>query len=111
MLDWHRAVQVSSAWLFSSRLLTRNRPYGLSVPYRKLFRGFEDILTKNGGRPHWAKAHSLRRDALRELYPKFDDFVSVLESVDPQGLFRNEYIQRHFFEKPVPERIFKLRPT
>ncbi|KAF9048042.1 gulonolactone oxidase Lgo1 [Hymenopellis radicata] len=87
------------------------KPYGLSVPYRKLFAGFEDILAKNGGRPHWAKAHSLHRDALRKLYPHFDDFVQVLERVDPHGLFRNEYIQRHFFDIPIPARLFKLRQT
>ncbi|KAK0463083.1 L-gulonolactone D-arabinono-1,4-lactone oxidase [Desarmillaria tabescens] len=85
------------------------KPYGLYVPYKRLFDGFEAILARHGGRPHWAKAHSLRREKLRSLYPHFDDFIRVLEDVDPCGLFRNEYIQRHFFDGQADGRIFKLR--
>jgi len=86
------------------------KPYGFSVPYRKLFERFEAILFRHGGRPHWAKAHNLRPETLRQLYPRFDDFVRVLEDVDPGGMFRNEYVQRHIFGKTGPEvdgRIFK----
>jgi len=86
------------------------KPYGLNVPYRKLFERFENILVRHGGRPHWAKSHRLRPDGLRALYPRFDDFTRVLNDVDPNGLFRNEYVQRHVFGKEGPqyhERIFK----
>ena len=86
------------------------RPYASAVPYKKLFSHFESILARHGGRPHWAKAHSLRPDDLRLLYPRFDDFVRVLEEVDPTGMFRNEYVQRHIFgrqEKEFGGRVFK----
>lgn len=52
---------------------------------------------RHGGRPHWAKAHGLRPDYLRTLYPCFGDFVKVLEEVDPAGMFRNPYVRRHIF--------------
>jgi len=90
------------------------KPYGCQVPYRKLFQRFEDILFKHGGRPHWAKAHHLRPETLRKLYPRFDDFIQVLQDVDPQGLFRNEYVQRHLFGKTGPQfdgRVFKEYTT
>lgn len=86
------------------------KPYGFNVPYRKLFERFEAIVARHGGRPHWAKAHHLRPDNLRKLYPRFDDFVRVLEEVDPRGMLRNEYVQRHVFGKhgqEFGERIFK----
>ncbi|KAI0752191.1 L-gulonolactone/D-arabinono-1,4-lactone oxidase [Fomes fomentarius] len=86
------------------------KPYGLNVPYRKLFARFEEILIRHGGKPHWAKAHPLRPDALRKLYPRFDDFVRVLEDVDPHGMFRNPYVQRHIFGKQGEEfgdRVYK----
>lgn len=86
------------------------RPYGFNVPYRKLFERFENIISRHGGRPHWAKAHHLRPDALRKLYPRFDDFVRVLGEVDPEGMFRNEYVQRHIFGRRGPDvdgRVFK----
>jgi L-gulonolactone oxidase len=44
------------------------------------------------------------------LYPRFDDFTRVLESVDPRGMFRNEYVERHIFGKTGPayhNRVFK----
>ena len=83
------------------------------MPYRKLFTRFEDLLARHGGRPHWAKAHRLRPDDLRQLYSRFDDFVAVLNRVDPQGMFRNEYVQRHLFGKEgeqYAERVFKALP-
>jgi L-gulonolactone oxidase len=88
------------------------RPYGFNVPYRTLFHRFEQILTRYGGRPHWAKAHHLRPDDLRKLYPRFDDFRAVLERVDPHGMLRNEYVERHIFGAVEPrcdERVFEAR--
>ncbi|KAJ3519214.1 hypothetical protein NM688_g9333 [Phlebia brevispora] len=86
------------------------KPYGLNVPYRKLFERFEAIMTHHSGRPHWAKAHHLRPNDLRALYPRFDDFVRVLQDVDPNGLFRNPYVERHLFGKQGAQydgRVFK----
>ncbi|KAI0738737.1 L-gulonolactone/D-arabinono-1,4-lactone oxidase [Irpex lacteus] len=86
------------------------KPYGLNVPYRQLFSRFEQILARHEGRPHWAKSHPLRPDDLRQLYPHFDDFVRVLDDVDPNGMFRNEYVQRHIFDQQgeaFGERVFK----
>ena len=99
MLDRDHAVQVrlENRVTVAHVLTSVHRPYGFNVPYRKLFRQFEDIVARNGGRPHWAKAHNMRPDDLRALYPRFDDFVRVLDEVDPQGMFRNEYVQRHIY--------------
>jgi len=87
------------------------RPYGLPVRYQELFRRFEMIMTSFSGRPHWAKPHSLGPAQLRPLYPHFDDFVRVLQRVDPLGILRNECIRRHIFGEQgsaVDPRLFKL---
>lgn len=86
------------------------KPYGLPVRYQELFRRFENIMISFDGRPHWAKPHHLGPDQLRLLYPHFDDFVNVVESVDPTGLFRNPNVRRHIFGEQGPsvdERLFK----
>lgn len=57
------------------------------------FPAMEAILRSFGGRPHWGKVHSLRAAELRELYPKFADFQEVRSSVDPQGVFLNDYLR------------------
>ena len=82
------------------------------MPYRKLFARFEQIVLRHAGKPHWAKTHPLRPDDLRAMYPRFDDFVRVLDEVDPTGLFRNPYVERHIFGKQgeeYAERVFKKR--
>jgi len=86
------------------------RPYGLSVPYRRLFHRFEAILQSHGGRPHWSKTHTLMPDKLRSLYPDFDKFLKVIRSVDPHGMFHNQYVRRHLLGEVGPDvdlKIFK----
>jgi len=87
--------------------IVQYKPYGFNVPYRKLFQAFEEIVRRYQGRPHWAKPHQLQRDDLRALYPCFDDFTQVLDTVDRNGIFRNEYIQRHIMGKSINPRVFK----
>ncbi|GAA6015529.1 hypothetical protein JCM10207_008625 [Rhodosporidiobolus poonsookiae] len=72
------------------------RPFNLPIPYRSYFTRFSSLLTTSFlGRPHWAKSHHLAPSALRELYPRFDDFLAVRERVDPQGVLVNPYVRRH----------------
>lgn len=58
------------------------------------FRGFEALALAAGGRPHWGKLHSLGAAELSERIPRFDDFRRVVARVDPDGLFRNDYLDR-----------------
>lgn len=88
------------------------KPYGFNSPYRKLFNSFQEIMLKYNGRPHWAKSHPLKPEDLRRMYPRFEDFVRILEKFDPDGILRNSYIQRHIFGRQEPEfdpRRFKPR--
>ena len=62
--------------------------------YREYFGGVEEIFRAYGGRPHWGKIHTLDAEALRPLYPRFDDFLTVRKKLDPQGLFGNDYLDR-----------------
>ncbi|KAG0172812.1 hypothetical protein DFQ28_007000 [Apophysomyces sp. BC1034] len=71
------------------------RPYGNPVPYKKYWKGYEDIMRKYGGRPHWAKAHGQSCKALEASYPKFNDFLQVRQQLDPTGVFLNDYLRRH----------------
>ncbi|KAF8154009.1 gulonolactone oxidase Lgo1 [Crassisporium funariophilum] len=90
--------------------IVQYKPYGFNVPYKKLFQAYEDIVIRHQGRPHWAKAHRLQPNALRVLYPRFDDFAGILDQVDPDAIFRNEYVQRHIMGRPIDPRIFKEHP-
>ena len=110
VLDRYYTAQVMSHWFPFRRIkLNRDRPYGFPVPYKKLFNTFESIVAKYSGRPHWAKAHSLGPKDLAVLYPKYLDFVHVLQTYDPEAVFRNEYVRRHIFGEDIGARIFKTR--
>jgi len=61
---------------------------------RKYFTDVESIMQAHGGRPHWGKMHDLDADALRAVYPRFDDFLAVRDRLDPERRFSNRYLER-----------------
>jgi FAD/FMN-containing dehydrogenase len=58
-----------------------------SLPFWDYFRDIEPIFRAFGGRPHWAKKHTLEAEDLRPLYPRWDRFLAVRQRLDPQGVF------------------------
>jgi L-gulonolactone oxidase len=66
------------------------------------FRAVAEAMAKYGGRPHWGKRHFLGAEELRELYPRFDDFLAVRDRLDPQGMFANDYTDRVLGPVAVP---------
>ncbi|CAB4000735.1 L-gulonolactone oxidase-like [Paramuricea clavata] len=78
------------------------RPYRKSVPHEDFWNFYEDLMFSVGGRPHWGKAHKLGSQALRKIYPNFDDFRNICSKLDPGRLFVNEYLERTLFP---PEKV------
>ncbi|KAF9192766.1 hypothetical protein BGZ51_004934 [Haplosporangium sp. Z 767] len=72
------------------------RPYGKPVPYKRFWAGFEQIMASFEGRPHWAKAHSVTYEGLVHSYPKMEAFSEIRQKLDPEGMFLNNYLRRHF---------------
>lgn len=64
---------------------------------QKLLPLIEAQLAPYDARPHWAKLFTLKGTRLRQLYPKMDDFKSLLHQYDPTGKFRNEFIDTEIF--------------
>ncbi|RWZ49627.1 FAD-binding protein [Labedella phragmitis] len=62
--------------------------------HTEYFRAVEEVFRRHGGRPHWGKIHYLGADELRELYPRFDDFVALRNDLDPKRVFANPYLDR-----------------
>ena len=65
-----------------------------SVDHTTYFRLVARVLDQYGARPHWGKLHELDAELLRTRYPRFDEFVRLRDSVDPHGLFSNDYLDR-----------------
>ena len=62
--------------------------------YDYLFKEFEPVFRRNGGRPHWGKHHSLSAAELKGLYPQFSNFNEVRREVDPDGKFVSPYMAK-----------------
>jgi L-gulono-1,4-lactone dehydrogenase len=60
--------------------------------HESYFRAVEAIGIDVGGRPHWGKLHFRAAAALRDSYPRLDDFASVRDKLDPDRRFGNDYL-------------------
>jgi FAD-linked oxidoreductase len=66
------------------------------MPWRKLFSDAEAIFRAHGGRPHWAKRHTLTRADVDALYPMAERYRDVRRAVDPDGKFLNPHLSELF---------------
>jgi len=57
----------------------------------------ESALAPYAPRPHWGKLFAATAGQLRGMYPKFNDFIALARRLDPDGKFRNEFLQRNIF--------------
>jgi FAD/FMN-containing dehydrogenase len=95
----YRTLAPDDAWLspaFGRDTVTISIHQDARLPYAPFFDDIEPIFRSYGGRPHWGKIHSLTGSDLRGLYPKWDFFVALRESLDPEGQFLNPYLQGLF---------------
>jgi FAD/FMN-containing dehydrogenase len=66
------------------------------MPWARHFADVETIMRRHGGRPHWAKRHSLSRDDVDALYPMAERYRAVRREADPQGKFLNAHLAELF---------------
>jgi L-gulonolactone oxidase len=64
------------------------------MAWESYFRSVESIMDSYRGRPHWGKRHFQTAATLAERYPRFDDFLAARNRLDPEGTFRNQYLDR-----------------
>lgn len=57
----------------------------------------EEALAPFNARPHWAKLFTMTPGRLGALYEKLPDFQELLQQYDPQGKFRNTFLDRYIF--------------
>lgn len=60
------------------------------------FADFQQLMHDYEGRPHWGKTFDRSASELRALYPGYEAFDRLRHSCDPQGLFRNRFVDRVF---------------
>jgi xylitol oxidase len=63
----------------------------------RLLPKIEELLSPFGVRPHWGKLFTLEPAMLQSRYVKLKDFKNLMEEYDPQGKFRNDYVNTNLF--------------
>ena len=58
------------------------------------FKGVEAIMDDYGGRPHWGKVHYQRADSLDVAVPRWHEFHTARDRLDPDRTFANRYLER-----------------
>lgn len=66
------------------------------MDWRTPFAAVEPIFAAAGGRPHWAKRHSLTGDDVQRLYPMTSSWGEVRKRVDPGAKFMNASLRDLF---------------
>jgi xylitol oxidase len=64
---------------------------------RELLPLIEEQLAPFDARPHWGKLFTMPPTRLESLYEKLPDFKQLLRHYDPQGKFRNAYLDAYIF--------------
>ncbi|HEU5039153.1 MAG TPA: D-arabinono-1,4-lactone oxidase [Nocardioides sp.] len=62
--------------------------------HRAYFALMEPIMRAHGGRPHWGKVHTRTAADLAPAYPRFEEFLSLRDKLDPDRVFANPYLRR-----------------
>lgn len=57
----------------------------------------EEALAPFAPRPHWGKIFTLKPAVLQSRIEKLADFKKIMEKHDPEGKFRNEFIDTNLF--------------
>ncbi|WP_434481686.1 FAD-binding protein [Paenibacillus glycanilyticus] len=55
----------------------------------------EEKLERFHARPHWAKVHTMPQERVQSLYEKLPEFRQLLLEQDPDGKFRNAYVDTY----------------
>jgi xylitol oxidase len=55
----------------------------------------EEQLAPFAARPHWGKLFVFSPAEIAPLYPRLADFRTLMHRYDPQGKFRNAYVERY----------------
>jgi xylitol oxidase len=64
---------------------------------QKLLPVIEEQLAPFQARPHWGKLFTMQPSHLQMVYPKLPDFQELLRTYDPQGKFRNAFLDTYIF--------------
>jgi xylitol oxidase len=64
----------------------------------KLLPVIEKELAPFNARPHWGKLFTIAPEGLKTVYRKMPEFIGLSSKLDPEGKFRNEFLNKNVFD-------------
>ena len=64
--------------------------------FKQYFFDSFDLISKFQPRPHWGKHFKLNPSHLTTIYPKYKDFLTVKNRLDPSGILTNAFLNSWF---------------
>jgi xylitol oxidase len=96
-----RAIAADELWLspcYEQPCVTIHFTWKQDWPaVSKLLPVIEKELAPFHARPHWGKLFTTSPAELRGIYKKMPEFIELSKKYDPQGKFRNEYLNKNIF--------------
>lgn len=94
-----RFVKADDAWLspFHERDSCSIAVHALhGEEYGYLLSSLGPVVRRFKARPHWGKLHGYTPQELAVLYPRWQDFAALRQSLDPQQRFLNPHLRQLF---------------
>jgi xylitol oxidase len=101
MISEIRTIAADNLWLspcYEQPCITIHFTWKQDWPaVRKLLPVIEKELAPFKARPHWGKLFTMSPTELRSIYKRLPDFIQLSKKYDPQGKFRNEFLNKNVF--------------
>ena len=101
MISEIRAIAADDLWMspcYKQACITLHFTWKQDWPaVSKLLPVIERELAPFKARPHWGKLFTTSQAELKSIYEKMPEFIQLSKKYDPQGKFRNEFLNRNIF--------------
>jgi xylitol oxidase len=101
MISEIRTIAADNLWLspcYEQPCVTIHFTWKQDWPaVRKLLPVIEKELSPLKARPHWGKLFTMSPAELKSIYKRLPDFIQLSKKYDPQGKFRNEFLNTNVF--------------
>lgn len=101
MISEVRTVAADDLWMspcYQQPCVAFHFSFKLDLPaLKQLLPGLEEALAPFHPRPHWGKLFTMSPRTVQACYEKLPSFQALLTAHDPDGKFRNAFLERNVF--------------
>jgi xylitol oxidase len=96
-----RTIQADDLWMspcYKKTCVALHTTWKQEEAVMNLIPLIEEKLAPFNARPHWAKLFTMRPALLQSRYERLNDFKNFVAKYDPDGKFRNDFLNQNLYE-------------